>query len=78
MYSPKISEDLIPIIYTKAKSEKKPMTRYVNEILLKHLTEKVSDKPATPIEITITEIKNIASWINIASAYLTVICDTEI
>ena len=33
MYSPKIREDLIPIIYTKAKEKKIPMTKLVNDIL---------------------------------------------
>ena len=33
MYSPKISEDLIPIIYDKAKENKMPMTKIVDELL---------------------------------------------
>lgn len=33
MYSPKINEDLIPILYKLAKSEGKTMTRLVDEIL---------------------------------------------
>ena len=33
MYSPKIREDLIPIIYAKAKEKKIPMTKLVNDIL---------------------------------------------
>ena len=33
MYSPKISEDLIPVLYQKAKEEKIPMTRLVNRII---------------------------------------------
>jgi len=51
----------VPQLYHLAKQEKKPMTRYVNEILLKHLAEKVSDKPATTPESTEMEIKSIAS-----------------
>jgi hypothetical protein len=39
MYSPKISEDIIPLIYKKAKSEKVPMTQVVNDILREKLTE---------------------------------------
>ena len=31
MYSPKISEDLIPLIYRAAKSEDVPMTAWVNQ-----------------------------------------------
>ena len=40
MYSPKISEELIPIIYTKSKEAKKPMTKFVSEILRDKLIDK--------------------------------------
>jgi hypothetical protein len=43
MYSPKISEDIIPLIYKKAKTEKKPMTQVVNDILREKLTENESE-----------------------------------
>ncbi len=33
MYSPKIKENLIPILYKLAKQEQKPMTKLVNEML---------------------------------------------
>ena len=33
MYTPKIKEDLIPILYKKAKEVKKPMTRLIDELL---------------------------------------------
>ena len=33
MYSPKIDEDYIPFLYRKAKSQKIPMTRLVNQII---------------------------------------------
>ncbi len=33
MYSPKIKEDLIPILYKLAKQEGKPMTALINEML---------------------------------------------
>lgn len=33
MYSPRISEDLIPLIYKRAKAKKAPMTKVVDEIL---------------------------------------------
>ena len=35
MYSPKINEELIPELYRRGKSEGKPMTKVVNEILNK-------------------------------------------
>ena len=37
MYSPKINEDLIPVIYKLAKKEGKTMTRLLDEILRKEL-----------------------------------------
>ena len=33
MYSPKISEDLIPILYALAKEKNIPMTRVVDQII---------------------------------------------
>jgi len=33
MYSPKIAEDLIPLIYQKGKAEHKSMVKVVDEIL---------------------------------------------
>ena len=39
MYSPKINEDLIPRIYRLGKLKKIPMTRLVNEILQRELSE---------------------------------------
>ena len=39
MYSPKIDEELIPRIYRLGKLKKMPMTRLVNEILQRQLSE---------------------------------------
>lgn len=39
MYSPKISEELIPILYRIAKALKKPMTGVVNELIRESLPE---------------------------------------
>ena len=33
MYSPKISEDLVPVLYRAAKDKKTPMTRLVDGII---------------------------------------------
>ena len=33
MYSPKISDDLIPVLYKKAKLQRKPMTKLVDELI---------------------------------------------
>lgn len=48
MYSPRIAEDLIPLLYRAAKAKKMPMTRVVNEILRQALeedTQKTTDQP---------------------------------
>ncbi len=37
MYSPKISEDLIPDIYRLAKKQGRPMTKLINEVLKNHI-----------------------------------------
>ena len=37
MYSPRIAEDLIPMLYRIAKAREMPMTRLVDEILRKEL-----------------------------------------
>jgi hypothetical protein len=37
MYSPKISEELVPIIFQMALSKKMPMTKLVNQIITNYL-----------------------------------------
>jgi hypothetical protein len=37
MYTPKISEDLIPTLYKLSKARKRPMTKVVNEIITDYL-----------------------------------------
>jgi hypothetical protein len=44
MYSPKIKEDLIPIIYRKSKLINMSMTKFVDDLLRSQLTENVSDE----------------------------------
>ena len=39
MYSPKIKENLIPILYKLAKQERKPMTKLVNEMLREEIAK---------------------------------------
>ena len=39
MYSPKISEHLIPALYQEARKQGKPMTTIVNDILEEHFIE---------------------------------------
>ena len=47
MYSPKISEDLIPELYKVSKEVNKPMTKVVNDILKNYITiyKKYQDIP---------------------------------
>ncbi|HEY5122914.1 MAG TPA: hypothetical protein VIK14_04185 [Ignavibacteria bacterium] len=47
MYSPKIDDSLIPIIYTKTKQSKKPITKLVNDLSKEKLTGKGEDEPVT-------------------------------
>ncbi len=47
MYSPKIKEELIPVIYQISKAQRKPMTRVVNEFIeegLKKIDVKAVEK----------------------------------
>ena len=46
MYSPKISEDLIPQLYRMAKARKMPMTRLVSVIIRHALTNNLPDGSA--------------------------------
>ena len=43
MYSPKINEDYIPFLYRKAKSQKIPMTRLVNQIIAEYFLQTLPD-----------------------------------
>ena len=39
MYSPKIDEDLIPVLYKMAKAQSRPMTKIVNDIIRRAITK---------------------------------------
>ena len=41
MYSPKIKDDLIPLLYRVAKNEGKPMTQLVGEILRPEIERRI-------------------------------------
>jgi hypothetical protein len=43
MYSPKIKEDLIPVLYRLAKEQGKPMTRVIDEILRRELADLIQE-----------------------------------
>jgi hypothetical protein len=57
MYSPKVSEDLVPRLYILAKQRKRPMTKVLDGLIREKLIEKVEDKPITP-ESTFPQIKS--------------------
>ncbi|BBO77792.1 hypothetical protein DSCW_52090 [Desulfosarcina widdelii] len=40
MYSPKVKEDLIPILYRLARQEQKPMTALVDEMLRSEIAQR--------------------------------------
>ncbi len=44
MYSPKIDEDLVSVLYRMAKAEVKPMTRVLNEMIRKAIAKDTSPK----------------------------------
>ena len=41
MYSPKISEDLIPVLYHTARAQRMPMTKLVDKLIRKALASEV-------------------------------------
>ena len=49
MYSPKISEDLVPLIYRAAKIQKVPMTHWVNEVLKQALVKSSEERSSVDI-----------------------------
>jgi hypothetical protein len=44
MYSPKVSEELIPYLYREAKEEKIPMTELINRIIKKHFKRRMKNE----------------------------------
>ena len=44
MYSPKIKEDLIPVLYRLAKEQGRSMTKVVDEILRKELADLIDQE----------------------------------
>ena len=43
MYSPRIRDDLIPLLYRIARNERKPMTQLVDEILRPEIERRVQE-----------------------------------
>ncbi|KYC45162.1 MAG: hypothetical protein AMQ74_01913 [Candidatus Methanofastidiosum methylothiophilum] len=58
MYSPKVSEDLVPRLYKLAKEQKRPMTKVLDNLIRDKLVEKVKDKLATTESTTLPKIKS--------------------
>jgi hypothetical protein len=48
MYSPRIKDDLIPVVYRLARQEGKPMTRLVDEILRAEIERRCSQRDPHP------------------------------
>lgn len=57
MYSPKVSEDLVPRLYKLAKGQGRPMTKILDGLIRDKLIEKVSDKQIVP-KSTLLQIKS--------------------
>jgi hypothetical protein len=59
MYSPKIRDDLIPLLYRLSRHEEKPMTRIVDEILRPEIERRIDrlnrDESHTPAAGSVSE-----------------------
>lgn len=60
MYSPKIKEDLIPVLYKLAKQERKPMTKLVVEMLRSEIAKRAGQIRQINIENAPTSVKKTA------------------
>ena len=60
MYSPKIKEDLIPILYKLAKQEGKPMTILIDEMLRTEIAKRNGHMPQSDNEAVSVEVKKTA------------------
>ena len=60
MYSPKIKEDLIPILYKLTKEEQKPMTRLVDEMLRAEIVRRNGQIHQKNNETTTVSVKKTA------------------
>ncbi len=56
MYSPKISEELVPALYWIAKEEKRPMTRLVNDIIKRAIERRHQHERQGNTELGIKEV----------------------
>ena len=60
MYSPKIQEALVPVLYNLAKQEGKPMTALVNEMLRIEIAKRNVQAKALNDELPSKEVKKTA------------------
>lgn len=51
MYSPKIAEDLIPVLYRVGKKERRPMTHVVDSLLRETLLNRYSAEFEEPMVV---------------------------
>jgi len=60
MYSPKIREDLIPVLYKLAKLESKPMTTLIDEMLRTEIVKRNGQVNQTSNEVVTESVKKTA------------------
>lgn len=60
MYSPKVREDLVPILYKLAKQEQKPMTELVDEMLRAEIAQRNGQDETSIDESPPKEVKKTA------------------
>ena len=60
MYSPKVKEDLVPILYKLAKRERKPMTVLVDEMLRSEIARRNGQAETSNDESPSKEVKKTA------------------
>ena len=60
MYSPKVKEDLIPILYKLAKQEQKPMTALVDEMIRAEIANRNGNVEASNDETVSKGVKKTA------------------
>jgi hypothetical protein len=61
MYSPKIDEELIPVLYHLAKEKQTPMTRFVNSIICDFLKSLVENERSVPNGTKLNNCKSIGA-----------------
>jgi hypothetical protein len=53
MYSPKISEDLVPVLYRLAKAKRMPMTRFVDGLIRQALASNLPGGKSETVNLAV-------------------------